>query len=199
MPERIQQGKEETPTRWAPHHDGGQPRIAGSACALGQDASPSPSASPIDAGSSPEATAMVIAATGLTASQAIDIALGVIPGGVVVDIDQGWEQGRSYWDVVVRDPDGGAVEIYLDAATGDVLEQSPTRMPLLAVDGAPAITARQAIDTALEAVPGGTVIEADLDMEGGRLIWEILVRSTGGRSEVYVDAASGELLKVEDA
>ena len=68
-----------------------------------------------------------IAATGLTAYQAIDTTWQVVPGGAVVDIDQGWERGRSYWDVVVRAPDGGAVEIYLGAATGVVLEQSQTR------------------------------------------------------------------------
>jgi GDSL-like Lipase/Acylhydrolase family/Peptidase propeptide and YPEB domain len=50
--------------------------------------------------------------------------------------------------------------------------------------------------SALEAVPGGSVIEAELGSDEGRLIWEILVRSMGGRSEVYVDATSGELLKV---
>ena len=173
--------------------------IVGSASVLGQDASASPDAMATEASPVPEATPMVIAATGLTASQAIDIALGVIPDGAVVDIGQGWERGSSYWDVIVRSPDGSAVELYLDAATGDVLEQSPTRTPLLAVDGAPAVTAQQAVDTALEAVPGGTLIEADLDREGNRLIREIIVRGEGGRSEVYVDATSGELLKVEDA
>lgn len=171
----------------------------GTGSALGQDASPSPGPAAAEASSVPEPSTSVIAATGLTASQAIEISLQAVPGGAVVDIGQGWERGSAYWDVVVLGPDGAAIELYLEAATGEVLEQSPTRTPLLAANGAPDISAQQAIGAALEAVPGSTVIEADLDREGGRLIWEILLRGEGGRTEVYVDATSGELPKVEDA
>lgn len=166
--------------------------VGGVGSALGQDASASPGPATADTSPLPEPKVMVIAASGLTASQAIDIALQTVPDGAVVDLGQGWERGSSYWDVVVLGPDGGAVELYLDAATGEVLEQSPVRTPLLAVDGAPATSAQQAIDTALEAVPGSSVIEADLGREEGRLVWEIVLRGEDGRTEVYVDATSGE-------
>lgn len=100
---------------------------------------------------------------------------------------------------MVLTPDGGAEEIYIDGASGAIIEQNATRTPALAVAGAPAITAQQAIDVALGAVAAGTVLEANLDMEATRLVCGILVRCAGGRTEFYVDASGGELLKVEDA
>jgi uncharacterized membrane protein YkoI len=163
--------------------------IAGSGLVAAAD----PSASPVaPAQPSP-------AAEGVTAAAAIDIALGNVPGGAVVDLDQGWERGVPVWDIVVLGADGVAVELYIDAIGGSVIDQEPARVPLLAAGGAPAITAQQAIGTALGEVPGGTVLEADLDLEDGRLVWDVVVRIEGGRLSVYVDAASGEVVKVEDA
>lgn len=178
--------------------------IAGAGLAIG--AEPSPTAaepSPIAATSasaapSAEPSAMVIADTGLTAAQAIEVALQTVPDGAVVDVDQGSGPGLGYWDVVVLGADGSSVELYIDAATGAILDQEPTRTPLVARRGAPGITAGQAVDIALEAVPGGTVLEVDLELEDGRLAWEALVRTEGGRSEVLIDATSGTVLEIED-
>jgi len=42
-----------------------------------------------------------------------------------------------------------------------------------------------------------TVIKIDLDREKGRVIWEAVVESSKGRFEIYVDATTGEILKME--
>ncbi len=45
---------------------------------------------------------------------------------------------------------------------------------------------------------GNEIIELDLDTERGTVVWELLVRAdAGGRFEIYVDATTGEVLKVE--
>ncbi|QTV80077.1 PepSY domain-containing protein [Microbacterium sp. NIBRBAC000506063] len=62
---------------------------------------------------------------------------------------------------------------------------------------APAIPADEAIDVALDAVPGG-IVELDLDTDRGRVVWEALIAAdAGGLWEVYVDAATADVLKQE--
>jgi len=46
---------------------------------------------------------------------------------------------------------------------------------------------------------GGEVIDVGFEREGSRYVYEIKVLDASGRlREVYVDAASGEIMKVED-
>ncbi|QPN60207.1 PepSY domain-containing protein [Synechococcus sp. CBW1002] len=76
-------------------------------------------------------------------------------------------------------------------------DTTPDPARVVAQAPAPAITMQQAINTATEAVPGGRVIEIDLDREKGRVIWEALVESSTGRFEIYVDATTGQIVKKE--
>lgn len=52
---------------------------------------------------------------------------------------------------------------------------------------------------ALARVPGGTVQEAELEREHGRLIWSFEITTAGidGVTEVNVDAKTGEVVSVE--
>lgn len=56
-----------------------------------------------------------------------------------------------------------------------------------------------AIKIALARVPGGTITEAELEEEDGRLIYsfEIKVAGKTGEDEVQVDATTGQVLKQE--
>jgi uncharacterized membrane protein YkoI len=56
-----------------------------------------------------------------------------------------------------------------------------------------------AIKIALARVPGGTITEAELEEEDGRLIYsfEIKVAGKSGKDEVHVDARTGEVVKQE--
>lgn len=56
-----------------------------------------------------------------------------------------------------------------------------------------------AIKIALNTVPGGQIIKAELEEEGGRLIYSFDITTTGkaGEDEVHVDATTGKVLKVE--
>ncbi|WP_327119487.1 PepSY domain-containing protein [Nocardia sp. NBC_01730] len=59
----------------------------------------------------------------------------------------------------------------------------------------PGITRQQAIDKAVEAVPGGRAGSAEFDTDGGSAVWEVeLVTPDGVEHEVTVDANSGKVL-----
>jgi uncharacterized membrane protein YkoI len=61
------------------------------------------------------------------------------------------------------------------------------------------LTPDSAMKIALARVPGGTITEAELEEEDGRLIYsfEIKVAGKAGEDEVEVDARTGEVVKQE--
>jgi len=61
------------------------------------------------------------------------------------------------------------------------------------------VTKDQAQATALAKVPNGTVKEAELEKEKGKLIWsfDLSTPDTKDTTEVNVDAITGELVNVE--
>lgn len=60
------------------------------------------------------------------------------------------------------------------------------------------VTADQAIKTATEKVQG-TVVEAELEKKHDKTIWEVeIVGADGKVSEVHIDAATGDVIDVED-
>ncbi|MEU7766166.1 PepSY domain-containing protein [Nocardia sp. NPDC049190] len=57
------------------------------------------------------------------------------------------------------------------------------------------VTRQQAIDTAVDAVPGGRVTSAEIDKEAGTAVWEVELTSPDGvEHEVIIDASSGKVL-----
>ena len=59
------------------------------------------------------------------------------------------------------------------------------------------ITMAEAIDAAVKVVPGKAV-EAEIDSENDRTVFEIeIITDSGKTKEVYIDAQSGEAHKIE--
>jgi len=58
------------------------------------------------------------------------------------------------------------------------------------------ISSEAAIQIALQQVPG-QVLRVELDYEDGILIYEIYIRTAYGIYEVDIDAATGQILKIE--
>lgn len=58
------------------------------------------------------------------------------------------------------------------------------------------INSEAAIQIALQQVPG-QVIKVELDYENGILVYDIDIRTQSGVYEVHVNAATGQVLKVE--
>jgi uncharacterized membrane protein YkoI len=61
------------------------------------------------------------------------------------------------------------------------------------------ISREQAQQTALAKVPGGTVSEAELEKEKGKLIWSFDIATPGSKNitEIAVDAITGDVVSVE--
>lgn len=134
-------------------------------------------------------------ATELDAWQAVDVALRTTPG-FAFEVDAENERGRAIWEVKVHQEDGSGIEHYIAVDTGEVLRSTSTRVPRIAATPT-AVDLCAAIVIATDTVPGSQVVEADLDTERGRTIWEVLVRTDTQRIELYVDAETGEVLRQE--
>ncbi len=131
----------------------------------------------------------------LDARRAVDAALQAVPG-VVVELGTDSERGRAVWEVGVLRDDGTGVELYIDQENGEVVREGVLRLDT-EQRTAPLLSAPEAIDVALAAVPGA-VDELDLGTERSTVVWEVMVAAdAGGRYELYIDAASGEILKQE--
>ena len=61
------------------------------------------------------------------------------------------------------------------------------------------VTRAQAEATAMKKAPGGTVKEAELEEEHGKLVWSFDIARPGTRNltEVHVDAITGRILATE--
>lgn len=61
------------------------------------------------------------------------------------------------------------------------------------------VTEAEAAKTALGRVPGGSIKEAELEKEGGKLIWSFDIATPQSRNitEVQVDAKSGNIISTE--
>jgi len=68
-----------------------------------------------------------------------------------------------------------------------------------ALQGQAKISKADAQATALAKVPNGTVKEAELEKEHGRIIWSIELNTPDSKdiTEVNVDAVSGEIVNIE--
>ncbi len=112
---------------------------------------------------------------GITLTEAISLATENISGEVVKV-----ERERDFYEVKIRTSDGRIEKIYLDPLTG-----KPVKKGTITIDEATAI--------ATEEVSGEAI---KVEFEKGR--YEVKIRTADGiRKEVYVDARSGEIVKVK--
>lgn len=112
---------------------------------------------------------------GITLTEAISLATENISGEVVKA-----EREKGLYEVKIRTADGRIEKIYLDAFTG-----KPIKKGVITIDEATAIAIRE--------VPGEVI---EVEFEKGR--FEIKISSDDKKlKEVYVDAKTGEIVKVK--
>ena len=161
-----------------------------------------PSTMPSSPGMSPGVSAPVEGGAGGSpaaqgepnASAALLTALAAVRGGDALVLD--FRNGTQAWrvDVIGADTD---YRVLVSSDGSKVLEQhsraaEPEDRSQLAQAK---ITMAEAITTAQEQ-GNGQISEVALDEENGTIVWKVEVTSTDGRrSEVLVDAASGETIK----
>lgn len=128
----------------------------------------------------------------LDASGAITLAVEHKPGAAVVEIDS----DDGLWEINLLASDGQGIELHVEVATGDVIHERETSLSSSQRE-APGLTAREAVEIALAEKPGA-LESLDLDHDSGKLAWDAIVIATDGVEwELYLDAASGELLRIE--
>lgn len=69
--------------------------------------------------------------------------------------------------------------------------------PLVAAKEKPKISMKKAKAIALKQVPGGKIESAELENEGGKLIYSFDIKATTGITEVNVDAMNGKIVAVQ--
>jgi uncharacterized membrane protein YkoI len=67
-----------------------------------------------------------------------------------------------------------------------------------AADQKPKISMKKAKAVALKKVPGGKIESAELENEGGKLIYSFDIKNPKGITEVNVDAMNGKIVAVQN-
>jgi uncharacterized membrane protein YkoI len=138
------------------------------------------------------ACVMQATAAGLiTKSQAEQDALNAVGGGTVTHSFKEKEIDKIVWSVEIT----GATqeyEVWVDAHSGVILRV--ITQPLSPQPGY--IGRQQAEQAALNAVGGGTVVQAQRDQWKGYQNWDIAITQPGFEYDVFVNARNGAILKV---
>jgi uncharacterized membrane protein YkoI len=91
---------------------------------------------------------------------------------------------------------GGATAAIAAAATDDH-PRTPLTTSTTPAAASTTISETDARRIAAESVPGATITETGLESVGGRQAWKIHLNTTTGRQEVFVDAATGQILRTD--
>lgn len=136
----------------------------------------------------------------VTKAEAEQTALAAVKGGKVISGEYEKENGKHIWSFDIR-ADGAVKEVWVDPVSGMVIkvstETKSSEKKEKAEDMKSAkVTKAEAEKIALKAVPGGRVMEAELEHESGEFIWSLDVKSGKETKEVWVDPQSGKVVKV---
>lgn len=133
-------------------------------------------------------------------SQAEKTALARVKGDTVLSGEYEHESGKYIWSFDIKA--GNQIkEVWVDPNTGKVLKIS-TETPAnekkekSEEKESAKVTKAEAEKIALKAVPGGKVMEAELEHESGMFIWSLDVKSGKEIKEVWIDPQSGKVMKV---
>lgn len=115
-------------------------------------------------------------------------------GGVAYKIDD--ENDDRAWEIDVLLPDGTGMEVTVDHEGTEVLGTEADDDP--DVTELPSTTLLDAISAAIAHTPG-TLDDAELDEEDGRLVWKVELDATanGDDFEIHLDPATFQVLKTD--
>ncbi|NGP45908.1 hypothetical protein G4V62_13480 [Bacillaceae bacterium SIJ1] len=109
--------------------------------------------------------------------------------GKVTDFELTRNYGHVMYEVDIA-VNGDDEDVYVSAWSGKVLIDGKPWVPKQAIK----VTRDQAIEAALNKTGGGTVTDTDIEVEHGRVFYDIEVRTSKGERNVYIDARSGKIL-----
>lgn len=118
--------------------------------------------------------------------------------GRLLEAERDQENDREIYEVEIVDEDGRILELDYDAFTGELLDVQEEHDAVYDMRRSGRILPlADILARALRAQPG-ELLEADIDDEGGRNIYELnMAGEDGVHRELYFDAETGELLRTE--
>ena len=134
-------------------------------------------------------------ATALSLNEIIEIALEKSGGGVIEGIYVEPENGRFFYEVIVR-IDEKTYEIEIDSETGEITEFSEI-IPLAELVKIAQVSFERAMEIAVVRTGGGTVEEIELEYDYDLLVYEVIVRNNNRRYEITINAIKEEIIGVE--
>ncbi|MCL4538865.1 MAG: PepSY domain-containing protein [Bacteroidetes bacterium] len=136
----------------------------------------------------------------ITKSQAEKAALAEVEGGKVLSGEYEHEAGKYIWSFDIKS--GNRInEVWVDPNTARVIKVADESMANEKKEKSEdmksaKITKEEAEKIALKAVPGGKVMEAELEHESGMHIWSLDVKSGKVIKEVWINPQSGKVVKI---
>ena len=133
-------------------------------------------------------------------AQAEQAALAQMKGGKVLSGEYEHESGKYIWSFDIKAGDQ-LKEVWVDPNTGKVIKvdtETPANEKKERSEDMKSakITRSEAEKIALKAVPGGKVMDAELEHESGMFIWSLDVKSGKETKEVWIDPQSGKVVKI---
>ncbi|MEM9602082.1 MAG: PepSY domain-containing protein [Pseudomonadota bacterium] len=132
-----------------------------------------------------------VTAVGTDLPAALALARAAVPGTVMgAELER--HKGQMVWEIKLLDENQQRTRLILDADTGEVLKQKAKRKP------ARHTVEAVSIEAALEAadIPADArVIEAELERDDGKVIWEIeTIGPDNTRTDIDIDGETGAVL-----
>ncbi len=137
----------------------------------------------------------------ISPQQAARTALEAHPDSQVIEISLDRVRGVTAWEVEVLS-ENAKWEVSVDAVTGQVVleEQSHSSSPAKYMGrlADAQIDYAKAIELMLAAVPGGSIVEIELDDHHGRVSWEgDVIAPNHAKHEIIIDGITGDILENE--
>jgi uncharacterized membrane protein YkoI len=136
-------------------------------------------------------------ATKLPLEDVVERALATYPGRLL-EAEREQENGRQVYQLEIIDEDGRTLELDYDVFTGELMQAQEEHDTVYDMRRAGRILPLSDILARAQRARSGELLEADLDDEHGRYIYELEMAGDDGlHRELYFDAETGELLKIE--
>jgi len=122
-----------------------------------------------------------------------------VDGGKVFELEVEVDDGVPNYEIRIA-YFGEKHTIDVACATGEIIKRSHRGDPRLGLIkwSKVKVPIEKAMETALQRIPGGQIIEVDITNGGFEPRFEVIVMCNGKKTEVHVDTQTGQIVRVED-
>ncbi|UJW56504.1 PepSY domain-containing protein [Bacillus sp. A116_S68] len=131
----------------------------------------------------------------ISADEAVAIAQAELDGKLE-DIELDTEDGRLVYEIELE-YEGDDYDFKVDAYTGEIIKIDDDLLNTSIADGV-SISVQEAKNIINELIPDGEIDDIELGKKDGRYVYEIDVDYRDEDGDIYIDAETGEVLKIED-